>query len=110
MRCCICKQEIYGESFDPKPLCANENERCCNMCYSVKVLTARAMLAKHDKPPITVGDKIIVVFSQKDIDSNGDWLKGEVTALKQENGKINYYGTWGNFPLNREEDVYIKVD
>ena len=79
------------------------------MCYTIKVLTARALLAKHDKPPINIGDMIMILYS-KNLDDDGSWVKGEVVDIKQENGIINYYGTWGNFPLNRENDIYVKID
>lgn len=110
MRCCICGSEIVGESFDPHPLCGDEeNARCCNMCYTIKVMTARALLAKHDKPPINIGDTIMVLYSPH-LDEDGSWVKGVVTDVRQEGGIINHYGTWGSFPLNREKDVYVKVD
>ena len=115
MRCYLCGKEIAGESINPYPLCGDdEGARCCTTCYTVKVLTARALLAKTDKPPINVGDRVVIMYSSKIVDEDGEeertWLKGEVTDLRQENDVINYYGTWGNFPLNKQEDIYVKVD
>ena len=53
---------------------------------------------------------MIMILYSKNLDDDGSWVKGEVVDIKQENGIINYYGTWGNFPLNRENDIYVKLD
>lgn len=49
MICCICKQKIEGQGYDPHPFPTEwKEQRCCDICNELLVVPARLKLASKE--------------------------------------------------------------
>lgn len=119
MKCCICGKEIDGYGNNPEPLCLPDDtqSRCCDECNNNYVITAR-IIQMHGKNKKLEENDLVAIFCCKGdttpIDtlvSNGKVLAGYVDSDEQFYKDDNkWFGTWGNFLLDTEEDSYAILD
>ena len=123
MNCCLCGGKIFDDKRcnNPWPFCAKDDfsSKCCPSCDGL-VSNARLLLGisaakwsdkKEDIIPYK--SEVVIVWSKHSekpfefFAQNGKFLAGYVQEVHKRKGIMT--GTWGDFPVDLNEDNWFIV-
>ena len=123
MRCYICENEIYENTWNnPFPLCAADDtqSKCCPDCNNLVISARLIMNQEWNKTTsnIKIGDQLLIFYSKHSkeptniIKDHRRYLSGIVTDILYDKCGVyeSYKGSWGNFAVDSKTDNYVKLD